>query len=565
MPHAYDDNEPVARKPRGNGEATNNRRNLSEISRLFLSDLRRLNGDERQPPRRLPPGTARPDETVDITPDEFAGDDPEPTATGVSAVIVADSDGAIGRAADYAAGVGGGGTVGLIVIEPTGLRLACVTADGDEDVPAPLAVTDPARLAAALDEAKVDVPRWLIVVPEPRLPHARRLLAGLADWTLLTSADHDGVVAGYRSLKGLSDLDFPAVRPSVTLAFHGAADADLAQKSAAKLAGVCRQFLDLSVEAPDACPAAGDVYNVASVRYRELLAAEWPDARTAAAGWAALENALLPKNNPNDAMTPDPAAAEPVESPFARDRAPRGAAARPAPFIAESSIPPMARPAPKVERPAPAADAWVTPEQALAAAEACEAQARRLTDNLRVPEIARPVAAEPAPLPPKPASGLRLATEVAAAPAPAAPPIRLAGAADEVIDLGPDGDVASVVLGRLGLAATPVDVPAMPGVRLCVSREGRLTLVAAAAPGLGDLGQIGRSVAWAADNRSLLSMALAQYRLDSSADVRLHLLVGHDDAGAEALRPLLGASRVTVQTYRKLTWGGRAGVLLEAA
>ncbi len=70
---------------------------------------------------------------------------------------------------------------------------------------------------------------------------------------------------------------------------------------------------------------------------------------------------------------------------------------------------------------------------------------------------------------------------------------------------------------------------------------------------------------WATENRRLLRMALAQYRLDESADVSLHLLVSRADANADALRPLLSTGRVSVQTYRRLTWGGRSGVLLEAA
>jgi hypothetical protein len=34
---------------------------------------------------------------------------------------------------------------------------------------------------------------------------------------------------------------------------------------------------------------------------------------------------------------------------------------------------------------------------------------------------------------------------------------------------------------------------------------------------------------------------------------------------AEILQPMLQASNVTVQAYRKLRWGGKTGLLLEAA
>ena len=60
-------------------------------------------------------------------------------------------------------------------------------------------------------------------------------------------------------------------------------------------------------------------------------------------------------------------------------------------------------------------------------------------------------------------------------------------------------------------------------------------------------------------------MALTQYRLDESRDVQLHLLVSRADVNAETLRPLMATGHVTVQAYRRLNWGGRSGLLLEAA
>ena len=136
---------------------------------------------------------------------------------------------------------------------------------------------------------------------------------------------------------------------------------------------------------------------------------------------------------------------------------------------------------------------------------------------------------------------------------------------EEVIELHTGETVAEVVLARLNLATTPVCPPMLPGAKLCVARDGALTLVAAAAPGLNDLPTIGRAMTWAVENRNLLKMALTQYRVSETADVQLHLLVSRADAGADALRPLLSTGRVTVQTYRRLTWAGRCGVLLEAA
>ena len=45
----------------------------------------------------------------------------------------------------------------------------------------------------------------------------------------------------------------------------------------------------------------------------------------------------------------------------------------------------------------------------------------------------------------------------------------------------------------------------------------------------------------------------------------LRLLVDHSDLSADALQPVLQSGSVTVQSYRKLRWGGRTGLLLDAA
>ena len=586
MPDTHDDNEPVGRLPKGDNST--NRRNLSEISHLFLSDLRKLNGNT--PPTRRPPGQHaaddfRGDQTIDLTADEFDGET-DAAAPTVRAVIAAHPDDAIRHAADYAAGVGGGESVGLVIVGANGVRLACVAADFDGDYSGPMPLSDPLRFGAALKEMRSDVHRWLVVLPEPRLPQARRLLANVADWTLLTGGDHDGVVAGYRALKGVSDLKMVR-RPTVTLALHDAPDAEAARRHANKLVGVCGQFLDLKIIPP--ADADGAVYEVAGdSNYRELVVAEWPTPAAAAEAWDVLAAAFPPAPNPDaddEADMFQPFSPQPADfDESAPDAAPQGASAAPLPFLPDSAIPPLARPMPERDAPLPAADAWVLPERHRPAVEQArvdaEDQARRLADKIRVPRLSRPADGDLyAPAPPRREVAGSVGPkfyEVPAAPqSPVVPtPVPVPEenampkplpADDDVIDLPPDGNVAGVVVGRLGLAATPVSVPGLSGSRLCVGRDGAITLVTAAASGLTDLGQIGRSMTWAVENRQLLGMALSQYRLDATADVRLHLLVGHADARADALRPLLGTGRVTVQTYRKLTWGGRIGVLLEAA
>jgi hypothetical protein len=60
-------------------------------------------------------------------------------------------------------------------------------------------------------------------------------------------------------------------------------------------------------------------------------------------------------------------------------------------------------------------------------------------------------------------------------------------------------------------------------------------------------------------------MAVPQLAIDAQQAPRLRLLVDECDAGAEVLRPMLTGNDVTVQSYRRVKWGGKAGLLLAAA
>jgi len=88
---------------------------------------------------------------------------------------------------------------------------------------------DGRRMTEALAELSADVDRWLLLLPTPRVPEARALLRQVDHWVLLTTCDHDGVVAGYRTLKGLVET---GQSPRVTLALldgTGAPEADEAR------------------------------------------------------------------------------------------------------------------------------------------------------------------------------------------------------------------------------------------------------------------------------------------------------------------------------------------------
>ena len=65
---------------------------------------------------------------------------------------------------------------------------------------------DPRQMTEVLSELSWDVQRWLLVLPQPRVPEARVLLRGVKHWAILSTCDHDGVIACYRTLKGLIDL-----------------------------------------------------------------------------------------------------------------------------------------------------------------------------------------------------------------------------------------------------------------------------------------------------------------------------------------------------------------------
>jgi hypothetical protein len=107
--------------------------------------------------------------------------------------------------------------------------------------------------------------------------------------------------------------------------------------------------------------------------------------------------------------------------------------------------------------------------------------------------------------------------------------------------------------------------PMCPEARLAVTRDRRLVLLAAARQGLSDLRAIGRAYNWLSENKALICLAVPQLAIDSSAHPCLRLLVDHADLSADVLQPLLQSTTVTVQAYRRLRWGGRIGLMLEAA
>ncbi|MDQ3440216.1 MAG: hypothetical protein M3478_07685, partial [Planctomycetota bacterium] len=245
-------------------------RPLSEISHLFLSSIRDAAGNGQPKPLRVPPpgSASRPNVSMDLTPDEYAQVFGAEAATDgtpaqhleqeriapVSALIGAHLNGKqFDRVKQYARHLAGPRKrIGLIEADASEFRLMCFdgtigATTGDVEVAASESY-DPRRMAEAINELNWDVDRWLLFLPNPRVPECRVLLREVNDWVLLSTCDHDGVVSCYRTLKGLTESRSPVdrlvARPELSLALLDAPDADSADKVFRKLASVCQQFLD---------------------------------------------------------------------------------------------------------------------------------------------------------------------------------------------------------------------------------------------------------------------------------------------------------------------------------
>jgi hypothetical protein len=147
----------------------------------------------------------------------------------------------------------------------------------------------------------------------------------------------------------------------------------------------------------------------------------------------------------------------------------------------------------------------------------------------------------------------------------------------DVIDLPTEDDApaagggsASIITAVIrnaagGLIECPVRPPMCPEAHLTIDRDRQLVLLAVAGEGLGELRTIAQAYRWLMENRALVAMALPQFAIDALRSPRLRLLVDHSDVSAELLQPMLQSGNVTVQAYRKVRWGGKMGLLLNAA
>lgn len=411
------------------------------------------------------------------------------------------------------------GRVGLVELNGDSLRLLRLEptipeVDPELDVQEAIQTQSVRDVAESLEEMNWDVERWLVLTPTPRAPEARELLGKIGHWVILSTCDHDGVVASYRLLKGLAG----GARPRLSLALIGAADDAEADRVYRKLSSVCQQFLGWALEDESMVrPSARSGEHLVLVCKSEAGKVQ---STTAEPWWQAVE-AFLGSIKPAE-LEPSPG-----NSPLTL---------------------------PKVETMQETSYAGPAPVE--------------LSDAPAGPRLAAP-----APVRQPPSSGPRMtytpAPEAAAMPTMA---LRPAGE-DSSVDVlevdaagGAEAILAAILQQNQGeLVASPIRPPMCTSARLAITRDRKMMLLAVAREGLAELRAIGQAYRWVCENRALISMAMPQFAIDITSTPRIRLLVDHADTSAGVLQPILQSEHVSVQAYRKLRWGGKTGLFLEAA
>jgi hypothetical protein len=530
---------------------------ISEISHLFLSIVREKQTGAAPRPVRVPPpsqrnsaesaagsgqssqgeyqpapsGNLHMQESIDLTPEEYAqvsgqaenesrpSNESAVSIPPVTAVIAQHLNGrASERVRDYARHLAANGErIGLLEVEAGELRLMCFERSIEPNTadPRPAQATeqfDARAINEALEEMSWDLDRWLLVLPNLRSQEARALLKDVKHWALLSTCDHDGVVSCYRTLKGLADLP----RAHMTLALMEAPSEGVAAKVFKKLQSVCLQFLGIELEAEPAVRPTSAVAEHVVTHWRAT-----PDKASTSDGtqWKMVAE-LLARANKDDAK---------------EDRELR---------IADSELKEPEMAGEKVH-----AEFTVrNPEPVVEEREMPVSAAEIKREAMTMPEL------------PSPQSAIRPSQSAMSD-----------DSSSEVLDLAADiadeqSVLAAIFNGAAGeLIECPVRAPMCPAARLAVTRDRGLVLLAVAGKGLTELRAIAGAYRWLVENRALIGMALPQMAIDGLRHPRLRLLVDHADAGAATLAPMLESNTVSVQAYRKLRWGGRTGLLLEAA
>lgn len=528
-------------------------RPLSEISHLFLSGVRDRQTHGAPRPVRRPPGSheIRKDISIDLTPEEFAQvfgaaesaevsqENEDAQAASVTAVISAHLNGSQHeRVRQYARHLASSGQrIGLLEVDTHEFRLMCFDCGqpaiaGQAGAVAEQAMEsfDGRKMAETIEEMSWDVDRWLLVLPNPRTPEARGLLREVDHWVMLSTCDHDGVVSCYRMLKGLSDMH----RPELTLGLLDVHDEIQAARVFRKLSSVCEQFLHWPLTAE---PSIGHAEQVAEHWVMHCHPTRDKAQLAAAPQWQVTANFL--------ARLKGLAAAQAQETP-AMTPAPLTNPASPASQTCESSA---ATSLHLTDVVVPSAD----PVSIETGAQ------REIRKEQRT--ASRAIAME---------TSVPLATPAIQTAHSEYSAMRQADFSD-VIDLsGIEEGGAAIITAMIRHAAgelieCPVRPPMCPEAHLTIDRDRQLVLLAVAGEGLRELRGIAQAYRWLTENRALVAMALPQFAIDALRLPRLRLLVDHADVSAELLQPMLQSGNVSVQAYRKIRWGEKLGLLLEAA
>jgi hypothetical protein len=515
-------------------------RSLSDISHLFLSSVRERATGSAALPRRKPP-VRQP--SVDLTPEEFRhvlgleeegaaakqmeavqGSHDESHVPPIKAIIASHlGAGQVEAAKRYGRNLASAGKrVGLIVVDASEFSLFTfdASAPNTQSTIEETSSFDTRAMKDAVNELSCDIDQWLLLAMNPRLGEARSLLRDAGSWVVLSTCDHEGIVACYRAIKGLAELS----KSRVSLAAVDAQEPGQADTLFRKLSGVCGQFLSCAVE-PE--PAVAEARHVAEVPLMICRASHDKAQLATANHWQVLAELVAQSKQHSSVDAPSDeavaAATAPVPSPA------REAHVAPAADIRT------------VQHPVSEPIQMHQPQ---------EAHVQQQQQQQKQQQQSEPT--NPA---------LR---------GHAGPAMRLADMA-EVIELsdagGSDASILSAVMKHVmnEVVECPLRPPMCPDARLAVSRDRRIILIAVARHGLGDLRSIGLAYRWVVENRSLLAMALPQFALDAHQLPHLRLLVDQADSDADVLQPIFQADNVSIHTYRQVRWGERAGLLLDAA
>jgi hypothetical protein len=499
------------------------KRPLSEISHLFLSELRARQPEVARPTRIAPKKQSPVDASVDLTPEEFeaslqagpemaeqenalqaaeekfgvdklAGERPISVSVVLSAHLPDHGSQSVRQYARHVAGELG--RVGLIEIDSGEFSIGCYELNGGPPAsPIMRDTLDIRQMSETLNELSMDVDRWLISLPNAKTAESREVLKAAAHWVILTTADHEGVVATYRTLKGLAELG----RRRISLVVLDARDDAHADAVFRKLDAVSRQFLHSGLEAGSPLRAMQNV-----TEHQVLACQRDPEqASSNCAGHWRVIGQFVAKSV--------------------------------APPIGASASPAIAMPSPTISKPSGEIPG---PTRSAAAFKLQNSTSQNMKLNI-------------AETPRMPSMNATIS---------------------EVIDLPEDGGERSILeaVVRQGGAegrwvTCPINPPMCPEAVLAVGRDQRLMMLAVAGRGLGQMLSIGQALRWMGENMELIKMALPQLSIDASGTPCVKLLVDHNDLSAEILQPMLQSETITVQAYRRVKWGQKTGLLLEAA